>query len=49
VSLVCCFCVQELTYKYNVGGKWHLARSDTAAADMQVGAADIWQWNSNSI
>ncbi|KAF6261527.1 sucrose-6F-phosphate phosphohydrolase-domain-containing protein [Scenedesmus sp. NREL 46B-D3] len=25
----------NLTYKYNVGGKWHLARSDTAAADMQ--------------
>ncbi|WIA22497.1 hypothetical protein OEZ86_009494 [Tetradesmus obliquus] len=25
----------ELTYKYNVAGKWHLARSDAAAADMQ--------------
>jgi len=31
--------LQELTYKYNVAGKWHLAHSDAAAADMQVRAA----------
>lgn len=37
--------LQELSYKYNVGGKWHLARSDAAVADNQVRsviAAAMW-------